>query len=180
MEEEYSPAELIEERQRRIDEMNGLVALPAGTTARQFMQMVMRGEIEPTPRQMTAAKVLIEYQEPKLSAVATLNVDQNFAVALERAILRSQSSYVPRALPAPEQHPGTEGQLSGAKAQSAVTKVEQRLRRYCRCCDLRHILKSGVLIWIGVAMSPQRQSTAPISVPIPRHPMRLGPTLSPQ
>jgi hypothetical protein len=31
MEEEYSPAELIEERQRLIDEMNGLVALPKGT-----------------------------------------------------------------------------------------------------------------------------------------------------
>jgi hypothetical protein len=28
MEEEYSPAELIEERQRRIDEMNGLVDCP--------------------------------------------------------------------------------------------------------------------------------------------------------
>jgi len=33
-------------------------SLPEATTARQFLQMVMRGEIEPTPRQMSAAKVL--------------------------------------------------------------------------------------------------------------------------
>jgi hypothetical protein len=51
MEEEYSPAELIEERQRRVDEMNGMCVLPKGITARQFMQMVMRGEIDPAPKQ---------------------------------------------------------------------------------------------------------------------------------
>jgi len=85
-------------------------SLPEGITARQFMQMVMRGEIEPTPRQMTAAKVLIEYQEPKLSAVAVGHMDgSSFAAALERAILRSQSPPPPAALlPAPEQHPASE------------------------------------------------------------------------
>jgi hypothetical protein len=84
-------------------------ALPEGTTARQFMQMVMRGEIEPTPRQMTAAKVLIEYQEAKLSTVAVGHFEgKDFASMLERAILRSQSPYVTRALPAPEQHPASE------------------------------------------------------------------------
>jgi hypothetical protein len=109
MEEEYSPAELIEERQRRIDKMNGLVALPAGTTARQFLQMVMRGEIDPVPKQMNAAKVLIEYEEAKLTAVAMGHFDgKDFASQLERAILRSQSPYVPRTLPAPEQHPASE------------------------------------------------------------------------
>ena len=30
MEEEYSPAELIEERLRRVDEMNGMCVLPKG------------------------------------------------------------------------------------------------------------------------------------------------------
>jgi hypothetical protein len=83
-------------------------SLPKGITARQFMQMVMRGEIEPTPRQMTAAKVLIEYQEPKLSAVAISQMDQHsFAAALERAILRSKGPPPVAALPAP-QHPREE------------------------------------------------------------------------
>jgi hypothetical protein len=103
---------LIEERQRRVDEMNGLVALPAGVTARQFMQMVMRGEIEPTPGQRTAAKVLIEYQEPKLTAVAVGHFDgQSFAQALERCLARSEAarSKPSPALPAPSaQHPSSE------------------------------------------------------------------------
>ena len=108
MEEEYSPAELIKERQRRVDEMNGLVALPAGITARQFMQMVMRGELEPTPKQFSAAKALIEYEEPKLSAVAVGHMDgTSFAQALERAILRSKQPPPPAALP-PPQHPASE------------------------------------------------------------------------
>src|SRR5215471_5479290 len=105
MEEEYSPAELIEERQRRVDEMNGLVALPKGTTARQALEMEMRGEVELTPRQHNAAKVLIEYEEPRLSAVAVGHLDGNsFAQALERALARSSAPYVPKpALAPPEQ-----------------------------------------------------------------------------
>src|SRR6516225_8547576 len=108
MEEEYSPAELIEERQRRVDEMNGMCVLPQGTTARQALEMEMRGEIELTPRQHNAAKILIEYQEPRLSAVAVGHMDgTSFAQALERAILRSKSPPPVAALPAP-QHPASE------------------------------------------------------------------------
>ena len=69
--------------------------------------MVMRGEIDPEPKQMNAAKVLIEYEEPRLSAVAVGHMDgTSFAAALERAILRSKSP-PPAALPAP-QHPASE------------------------------------------------------------------------
>ena len=78
-------------------------SLPEGITARQFMQMVMRGEIEPNPRQMTAAKVLIEYQEPKLSAVAVGHMDgTSFAQALERCLARSKGTVPTPALPAPQ------------------------------------------------------------------------------
>jgi hypothetical protein len=109
MEEEYSPAELIEERQRRVDEMNGQGVLPKGITARQFMQMVMRGEIEPTPKQFSAAKELIAYEEPKLTAVAVGHMDgTSFAAALERAIMRSEQPPNAALLPAPEQHPASE------------------------------------------------------------------------
>ena len=68
----------------------------------------MRGEVELTPRQHNAAKILIEYQEPRLSAVAVGHMDgTSFAQALERAILRSKSPPPPAALPAP-QHPASE------------------------------------------------------------------------
>ena len=107
-----SPAELIEERQRRVDEMNGLVALPKGTTARQALEMEMRGEVELTPRQHNAAKILIEYQEPRLSAVAVGHMDgTSFAAALERCLARSEQARqgtLPPALPAPVQHPASE------------------------------------------------------------------------
>ena len=84
--------------------------LPEGCTARQFLQMVMRGEIDPEPRQVNAAKVLIEYEEPKLSAVAVGHMDgTSFAQALERCLARSAATYLPKpALPAPEQHPASE------------------------------------------------------------------------
>ena len=85
-------------------------ALPKGITARQFLQMVMRGEIEPEPKQINAARTLIEYEEPRLSAVAVGHMDQSsFAAALERAIERSKQPPPPAALlPAPEQHPASE------------------------------------------------------------------------
>src|SRR5262249_41325031 len=86
------------------------VVLPEGCTARQFLQMVMRGEIDPEPRQVNAAKVLVEYGEPKLSAVAVGHMDgTSFAQALERCLARSAATYLPKpALPAPEQHPASE------------------------------------------------------------------------
>jgi len=54
------------------------------------MEMVMRGEIDPPPKQINAARVLIEYAEPKLSALAVSQIPANdFAAALERAIKRA-------------------------------------------------------------------------------------------
>jgi hypothetical protein len=92
-----------------VDEMNGMCVLPAGTTARQFMQMVMRGEIDPAPKQFSAAKALIEYEEPKLSAVTVGHMDgTSFAQALERAILRSKGPPPTALAPPPLQHPASE------------------------------------------------------------------------
>src|SRR5262249_14633635 len=87
-------------------------SLPEGTTARRFLQMVMRGEIDPLPKQINAAKVLIEYEEAKLSATAIGHFDgQTFAQSLERCLARSAQVYEPKPaalLPAPEQHPASE------------------------------------------------------------------------
>ena len=96
----------------RMEQQSEHVVLPEGTTARQFMQMVMRGEIDPDPKQFNAAKVLIEYEEPRLSAVAVGHLDQNsFAQALERCLARSAQAHLPKPealLPPPEQHPASE------------------------------------------------------------------------
>jgi hypothetical protein len=92
----------------RMEQQSETVALPKGTTARQALEMEMRGEIELTPRQHNAAKILIEYQEPRLSAVAVGHMDgTSFAQALERCIARSKGPPPPAALPAP-QHPASE------------------------------------------------------------------------
>src|SRR5262245_18014251 len=85
--------------------MNGMCLLPTGTTARQFMQMVMRGEIEPTHKQFIAAKELIAYEEPKLTAVAVGHMDgTSFAQALERCLARSKNPPPKAALLPPVQH----------------------------------------------------------------------------
>ena len=88
----------------RLEQQSEEVALPEGTTARQFLGMVMRGEIDPPPKQINAARVLIEYEEPKLSALAVSQIPANdFAAALERAIKRSQSPPSAALLLPPEQ-----------------------------------------------------------------------------
>src|SRR5262249_4820364 len=84
--------------------------LPRGTTARQALEMEMRGEVELTPRQHSAAKILIEYQKPRLSAVSVGHINgTSFAAALERCIARSKEPPPkPALLPPPEQHPASE------------------------------------------------------------------------
>jgi hypothetical protein len=69
------------------------------------LQMVMRGDIDPTPKQFNAAKVLIEYQEAKLTAVAMGHFDgKDFASQLERAIARSKGPPPMVALLPPPEH----------------------------------------------------------------------------
>ena len=67
--------------------------LPAGCTAKEALQMELRGEVKLTPSQFRAAKELLPYENPKLTAVAIGHMDQSsFAAALERAIERSKGS----------------------------------------------------------------------------------------
>jgi hypothetical protein len=84
--------------------------LPADCTAKQALQMELGGEVRLTPQQFRAAKELLPYENPKLSAVISSQVDQrSFAAALERAIERSKQPPPPAALmPPPEQHPASE------------------------------------------------------------------------
>src|SRR6516225_6204042 len=82
--------------------------LPDDMTAKQALELEMRGRIKLSPSQFRAAKELLPYENPKLTAVMTSQMDQSsFAAALERAILRSKSPPPVAALPAPE-HPASE------------------------------------------------------------------------
>ena len=87
MEEEYSPAELIEERQRRVDEMNGGRVLPEGTTVTEleFFEAVYLNENLPLGYRLKAAAERAKYTHAQLRAVAMTTMDQHsFAAALER------------------------------------------------------------------------------------------------
>src|SRR6516164_7179040 len=79
------PANLEVERDEQL-------VLPVGTTAKEALRMVYRGEIVLSPQQMRAAIESLPYETPKLSATAIATMDgKTFAEALERAIERSKS-----------------------------------------------------------------------------------------
>jgi hypothetical protein len=66
--------------------------LPEGTTAKEALRMVYRGEVVLSSQQMRAAIESLPYETPKLSATAIATMDgKTFAEALERAIERSKS-----------------------------------------------------------------------------------------
>jgi len=82
--------------------------LPENMTAKQALELEMRGQIKLSPSQFRAAKELLPYEQPKLTAVAVGHMDgTSFAAALERAILRSQQP-PPAALMPPVEHPASE------------------------------------------------------------------------
>jgi len=88
MEEEYSPAELIEERQRRVDEMNETRVLPEGTSATEleFFEAVYLNESLPLGYRLKAAAERAKYTHAQLRAVAYSQMDQqSFAAALDAA-----------------------------------------------------------------------------------------------
>ena len=65
--------------------------LPEGTTAKEALRMVYRGEVVLSSQQMRAAIESLPYENPKLSATAIATMDgKSFAEALERAIERSK------------------------------------------------------------------------------------------
>jgi hypothetical protein len=98
------PANLVVEEEPQPDDP----MLPDDMTAKQALELEMRGLIKLTPSQFRAAKELLPYEQPKLTAVAIGHMDGNsFAQALERAIERSKQPPPPAAL-APPQHPASE------------------------------------------------------------------------
>jgi hypothetical protein len=67
--------ELFDVNVRYMKEPEPEPVLPEGTTAKQALEMVYRGLIELTPKQMRAAIELLPYENPKLSATAIAIMD---------------------------------------------------------------------------------------------------------
>jgi len=87
---ERSPAELIAEHQRRIDEVNAEDGEPR--SALEYCQDVYRGRRQADPWRMRAAMAALPFESPKLTATAVSSMDgEHFAALLERAIARSQA-----------------------------------------------------------------------------------------
>jgi hypothetical protein len=74
-----------------------IVVLDKDVGAHELLQMVYRGEITVTPQQMQAARESIAYEKPKLTAVATAELDGgSFADLLDRAIERQERAKRPQ------------------------------------------------------------------------------------
>jgi hypothetical protein len=78
---------LIEAQRRGVDELDG-VSVPPDATPLEFLKAVYQSATQPMSRRMRAAIEAAPYFHPKLSATATITVE-DFASRLERAIMRS-------------------------------------------------------------------------------------------
>ena len=63
--------------------------LPRGIKAKDFLGMVMRGEIQATPQQIRAAENLLTIEEPKRKAEGR-NYEEEFPYKLEEALRKSE------------------------------------------------------------------------------------------
>ena len=63
--------------------------LPRGIKAKDFLGMVMRGEIQATPQQIRAAENLLTIEEPKRKAEGQ-NYEDQFPYKLEEALRKSE------------------------------------------------------------------------------------------
>jgi len=99
-----TPAELIEEHQRRLT-VDEIEEGPEGETSLQLLQNVYRNRTQPLNVRVRCAVEALAHEYPRVSAVAVTNMSgKSFAEALDRAIQRSQSPRVinpPPALAAP-------------------------------------------------------------------------------
>ena len=79
-----------------LDELGGGLRptqIPDGVGAFELGQMVYRGEVVLTPQQVSMLKEMLQYEAPKLQAIAVGRLQgEDFATRLERAIMRSAGS----------------------------------------------------------------------------------------
>jgi hypothetical protein len=84
---------VVDEPKRSVEEPE---ALPDDVLALPLLQMAYRGKVMLSPQQMRAAIEALPFETPKLTAVATAELNGNsFAELLDRAIDRSERSKRP-------------------------------------------------------------------------------------
>src|SRR5262249_45393217 len=89
---DLSPNEIIEAHQRRVEEMGGeeLIELGLHETSLDFFRKIYHSVRQPMTRRMRAAEFALQFEHPKLGAIATASMNgRDFASMLERAIERS-------------------------------------------------------------------------------------------
>jgi hypothetical protein len=82
---DFLPNEIIEVRQQRMELPQP--PLPKDISALRLLQMEYRGEIELTPNQRRAAIACLQFESPKLGAVAVA-MNGSFAEELDRLIMK--------------------------------------------------------------------------------------------
>ena len=94
----------LSDQQQIVDEMNGEgLQVPPDIEPVEFLMAIYRDPRQPMNRRMKAAIEAAQYRQPKLTAVATTNLnDKDFAALLDRAIERSNGVRVVKALPKPD------------------------------------------------------------------------------
>jgi hypothetical protein len=94
----------LSDQQQIVDEMNGEgLQVPPDIEPVEFLMAIYRDPRQPMNRRMKAAIEAAQYRQPKLTAVATTNLnDKDFAALLDRAIERSNGVRVVKALPQPD------------------------------------------------------------------------------
>jgi hypothetical protein len=78
------------EELERLEPQEEVIELAPGETSLSFMQKIYRSVRQPMQRRMRAAEYAMQFEHPKLGAVATTALNgKDFATLLERAIQRS-------------------------------------------------------------------------------------------
>jgi hypothetical protein len=83
----------LEELRSYHDEPEG-AEVPANVNALEMLQAIYRSPKLPLMTRMRAAAMALPFESPKLMATATVDLGQDFAARLERAILRSHGPKV--------------------------------------------------------------------------------------
>jgi hypothetical protein len=94
-----NPIKLIEEHQRRVDEMNEL-EIPENGTSLDLLQAIYRSSSLPLPMRLRAAGLAIQHEHPRLMATAQIN-EGSFAELLERRLKRVAEAKLIEANPQP-------------------------------------------------------------------------------
>jgi hypothetical protein len=87
-----TPVELLEERQRRFDHINGDEIPPR--CALEYLQSLYKNPLLALPVRMRAAALALPHESPRLTAVANIDV-ADFSDRLEKAIMRTAAAYLP-------------------------------------------------------------------------------------